>query len=301
MLTGKEIKDRIINFKHARKAVILAHNYQLMEVQHIADYCGDSLELARLASQLDQEMIVFCGVRFMAETAKLLNPQAKVLLPVKEAGCPMAGMITADQLLEFKSGYEAPWVVCYVNSSIEVKAESDICCTSGNVLDVISSIPIDKQILFVPDRNLGSYAARMTGRSIILWEGYCNVHENISVIDVERAKMKYPGYSLAVHPECRPEVLEMADIIASTRGLADFVAMHDKVIIGTELGLLHQLQEEYPDKKLAALSEKALCVNMKRTTVTDVLRAFKNEEYEVTISEEVASRALKAVERMLRI
>ena len=297
----KSTIEKINHYKKTRDAIILAHNYQVMEVQKIADFTGDSLQLARIAAELDHKVIMFCGVRFMAETAKLLNPQAKVILPVKEAGCPMADMITGAQLRAFKAKYENPWVVCYVNSSVEVKAESDICCTSGNAVRVLQSIAPDKQILFVPDRNLGSYAAKITGRQVILWEGFCNVHEWIEVSDVDAARAKYPGYSLIAHPECKPAVLEKVDFIASTKGMADYVAENDRVIIGTEIGLYHQLQSKYPGKKLAPLSEKTICINMKKTTLADVLRSIETEEHEINIPEEVASRALKSVERMIKI
>lgn len=298
-MDNQEIQEKIKHLKKEKKAVILAHNYQIMEIQHMADYRGDSLELARIASKLENEMIVFCGVRFMAETAKLLNPKAKVLLPVREAGCPMADMATGDDLRKFKTGFSHPWVICYVNSSIEVKAVSDICCTSGNALDIVKSAPAGKDVIFVPDRNLGSYAAEKTGRDLILWEGFCNVHERIRVEHVHRARSQYPGYKLIVHPECNPAVLKEADFAASTKGMADYVKEHDKVIIGTETGLYYQLKEKYPEKKLAYLYKEAVCINMKKTGLKDLLSSLENEEYEIIIPPETADPALKSVERML--
>jgi len=296
-----ELQSKILKLKEEKQAIILAHNYQTLPVQQIADFTGDSLQLSRVASELKQELVVFCGVQFMAETAKLLKPSAQVLLPVKEAGCPMADMITGEQLRKFKAQYQNPVVVCYVNSSIEVKAESDICCTSGNVLKVINSIPTDKQILFVPDRNLGSYAAKLTGRNIVLWQGFCNVHERITETDVLEVKSKYPGYKLIVHPECRPSVVEMADFAASTKGMIDYVKDHDKVIVGTETGLFYQLHDKYPEKKLAPISERNICVNMKKTHLEDVLRSLEREEFEISIQADIAERALRSVENMLSI
>jgi quinolinate synthase len=296
-----DIFKRIEELKQAKNAVILAHNYQELAIQKVADFTGDSLQLSQIASGLEHEIIVFCGVCFMAETAKLLKPKAKVLLPVIDAGCPMADMITGSQVREFKAGYADPVVVCYVNSSVEVKAESDICCTSGNAIKVINSIPADKQILFVPDRNLGSYAAKITKRSIKLWQGYCNVHEFITESEVKRAKQRYPGYKFIAHPECNPQVLEMADLVASTKGMIDYVQEHDGVIIGTETGLYFQLHDAYPEKKLAPVSEKAVCVNMKKTKLQDVLRSLEEEEFSIEIPAEIAARALQSVEKMLRI
>jgi len=300
-MNNLELRSEILKLKEKKQAIILAHNYQTLPVQQIADFTGDSLQLSRVASELKQELVVFCGVQFMAETAKLLKPSAKVLLPVKRAGCPMADMITGEQLRQFKAQYQNSVVVCYVNSSIEVKAESDICCTSGNAIKVINSIPADKQILFVPDRNLGSYAAKQTGRNIILWQGYCNVHENITEADIKAVKLKYPGYKLIVHPECRPAVVEMADFAASTKGMIDYVKDHDDVIVGTETGLFYQLHDKYPEKKLAPISERNICVNMKKTHLEDVLRSLQQEEFEINIDADIAERALRSVENMLRV
>ena len=300
-MNNLELRSEILKLKEEKQAIILAHNYQTLPVQQIADFTGDSLQLSRVASELKQELVVFCGVQFMAETAKLLKPSAKVLLPVKRAGCPMADMITGEQLRQFKAQYQNSVVVCYVNSSIEVKAESDICCTSGNAIKVINSIPADKQILFVPDRNLGSYAAKQTGRNIILWQGYCNVHENITEADIKAVKLKYPGYKLIVHPECRPAVVEMADFAASTKGMIDYVKDHDDVIVGTETGLFYQLHDKYPEKKLAPISERNICVNMKKTHLEDVLRSLQQEEFEINIDADIAERALRSVENMLRV
>ena len=293
---------KILKLKEEKNAIILAHNYQIMDVQRVADFTGDSLQLAREAAKIDANLIVFCGVKFMAETAKLLNKNTKVLLSNKNAGCPMADMINAKQLRNFKSEYKNPYVVCYVNSSVEVKAESDITCTSGNAIKVINSIPSDKTILFVPDQNLGTYSAQQTGRNIIVWKGFCNVHHhNITLEDVKRVRKEYPDYTLLVHPECKPEVFKQADFVASTKGMADFAAKNDKVIIGTEIGLYYQLKDKYPDKKMIPLSNKSICVNMKKTTLEDVYNTLLNENNEITIDENVADNAKKSILKMLEV
>ncbi len=295
-----EIQDKIHELKREKKAIILAHNYQLQEVQIVADFIGDSLQLAQQAAKVKAEMIVFCGVRFMAETAKLLKPQAKVLLSVIDAGCPMADMITGEQLRNFKSQHQDPVVICYVNSSVEVKAESDICCTSSNAVKIIRSIPEDKIILFVPDQNLGTYAAQQTGREIIVWEGFCNVHHTlISVNDVIAKRTEYPGYTLLVHPECVPDVFNLADVVASTKGMADFVKENDDIILGTEIGLFEQLKAKFPQKNIVPLSGKAVCRNMKKTTLPDVLITLETERNEILIERKIADRAVNSINRML--
>ena len=294
------IKERILRLKKEKNAIILAHNYQILPVQEVADFIGDSLQLAREAAKIESELIVFCGVKFMAETAKLLNPQTKVLLSVTEAGCPMADMITGAQLRKFKSKHPNSVTVCYVNSSVEVKAESDICCTSGNAVKIINSIPKEKTILFVPDQNLGTYAAEQTGRNIIVWKGFCNVHHiNITLADVKRVKAEFPNYTLLVHPECKPEVFREADIVASTKGMADYTKEHDNLIIGTEVGLFEQLRAKYPHKNLIPLSANAICKNMKKTTLADVLTTLETERNEIIIEKDIADRAVKSIVKML--
>ena len=296
------ITRKIKRLKKLKNAIILAHNYQILEVQEIADIIGDSLQLSQEAAKVDAEIIVFCGVKFMAETAKLLKPEAKVLLSVEDAGCPMADMINAEQLREFKSQYQNPIVICYVNSSVEVKAESDICCTSSNAVKIVKSIPNEQTILFVPDQNLGTYAAQQTGRNIIVWKGFCNVHHiNIKVEDVDEIRKKYPGYTLLVHPECIPEVFKQADVVASTKGMADFTGDNDNVIIGTEIGLFKQLKAKYPEKNIVPLSEKAICKNMKKTTLKDVLKTLETERNEISIEKEIAAKAVDSINRMLEL
>ncbi len=297
-----ELVCRIEHLKKEKNALILVHNYQPIEIHSVADITGDSLQLAQEAAETDAEIIVVAGVRFMGETAKLLNPGAKVLLSHPNAGCPMADMINGSQLRKFKADFPGSEVVCYVNSSVEVKAESDICCTSSNALKIVNSIPQDKTILFVPDQNLGSYAARQTGREIVAWQGYCNVHHVfITVEDVKRVRREYPGYTLMVHPECIPEVVELADIVASTKGMADFVADNDRVILGTEVGLCEQLKNRFPGKKLLPLSERAVCRNMKKNTLPLLRDVVLRESNEINIEPQIAEKALKSLERMLQV
>ncbi len=296
------IVEKIIKLKKEKNAVILAHNYVTMDVQNVADFVGDSLALAQKAKTVEADLIVFCGVRFMGETAKLLNPETKVVLANKNAGCPMADMITADQLKDFKAEHPNSTVMCYVNSSIEVKAESDICCTSSNAVKIAKSVPEDKTILFVPDKNLGTYVAQQTKHKVIVWDGFCPVHNNnFSKIDVEKVRKNFPDYKLLVHPESLPEVFNKADIVGSTKGMADYSEENNKIIIGTEVGLLRQLEAKYPEKKFAALSEKAICVNMKKNTLKDVLNSLENETDEIIIDAEIAKRALKSIEAMLEL
>ncbi len=295
-------KETIQRLKKEKNAVILAHNYQILEVQDIADFTGDSLALAQEATRVDADIIVFAGVRFMAETAKLLNPNAKVLLTHEEAGCPMADMITGEQLVEFKKLHPNSVTVCYVNSTVEVKAESDICVTSSNAVKIVNSIPKDKTILFVPDQNLGTYAADKTGREVIVWDGYCNVHHQmIRPEDIEKARKKYPDHTIVVHPECRPEVFRNADVVASTQGMQDYAAEHDKLIVGTEIGLVHKLQQLYPDKSILPLSERATCIDMKKTSLREVLLTLLEETGEITIDDAIAQKALKSIDAMLRL
>ncbi len=297
-----DLKEKIIRLKKEKNAIILAHNYQITDVQDVADFTGDSLQLARQATQIKADIILFCGVRFMAETAKLLNPNAKVLLSDNDAGCPMADMITAEQLKKFKSKYENPYVVCYVNSSVEVKAESDITCTSGNAVKIVNSIPKEKTILFVPDQNLGSYAAKQTGRKIVLWKGFCNVHHFlITEQDILKARKNYPDYKILVHPECSPRVYEKADYVASTKGMADYVKDNDKIVLGTEIGLYYKLKKMYPEKKLVPLSKKSICVNMKKTSLEDVYDTLLYEKNEIIIDEQIAEKAKISILRMLKV
>lgn len=303
--TGINMKDTIAKIKalkSSKNALILAHNYQAIEIQDLADYRGDSLQLAILSARLDNPLIVFCGVRFMAETAAILNPKAKVLLPVLDAGCPMADMITGAQLREFKQAHPGSAVVCYVNSTVEVKAESDICCTSSNAVKIIESIPIDQTVLFVPDRNLGSWAARQSGRNVITWDGYCPVHQwGFSTNDITYIRAKYPDYKLLAHPECDRIIVDKADKVMSTGGMMTYVKNHDKVIIATETGLTEYLQHLYPEKSIVTLSPKAVCEDMKKTRVEDVLAALEHEQHHIQVPEDIAIKAKVSIDRMLEL
>lgn len=297
-----DIIQEIHRLKAEKNALILAHNYQAIEIQELADYRGDSLQLSILSAEVKSPLIVFCGVKFMAETAALLNPASKVILPVIDAGCPMADMISGEQLREFKAQYPGSVVVCYVNSTVEVKAESDICCTSSNALKVVSSIPSDKTILFVPDRNLGSYVAKVSGRKIITWNGYCPTHQwGFSLKDVQDLRAKHPDHQLLVHPECDPVIVDSADQVMSTGGMVKYLETNDRVIIATENGLTDYLKHLHPGKSIISLSPKAICQNMKKTKVEDVLSALQDEEYHITVPSEIAHQAKSSIDRMLAL
>lgn len=295
-------REQIIALKEEKDAIILAHNYQEGPVQDVADLIGDSLELSRAAASLDGSVIIFCGVDFMAETAALLSPQKKVILPAHDAGCPMAEMVTADEIRSARSRFPDAAVVAYVNTTAEVKAESDICCTSANAVKIVNSLNED-QVLFVPDRNLARYVARFTKKQVIPWEGYCIVHDRITVEDVIEAKQGHPGADVLVHPECRPEVIDAADFVYSTSGMIRHVCQGNlpEYIIGTEIGILYRMQNECPGKSCFPLSDRAVCSNMKKTTLSLVLQSLENLTPQVTVPEPVASRARNAIERMLAV
>lgn len=298
----QDIKAQIQALKIQHKALILAHNYQAVEIQDIADYRGDSLQLAILSAQVNSPVIVFCGVRFMAETAAILNPASKVLLPVLDAGCPMADMITAEQLIAFKAQYPGAVVVCYVNSTVEIKALSDICCTSSNAVKVIQSIPQDKTILFVPDRNLGSWAGQQTGRHVITWDGYCPTHQwGFRAEDVHELRFRYPEHKLLVHPECDGLIVQEADEVLSTGGMMKYVEQHDKVILATETGMADYLSHLYPGKSIIPLSPKAVCKNMKKTTLEHVLAALENQQHHIQVEAGISEQAKHAIDRMLAL
>ena len=294
--------EEILALKKERRAVILAHNYQIGSVQDVADLVGDSLELSRAAARLDEDVIVFCGVDFMAETAAILSPQKTVVLPEKGAWCPMAHMITPDQLRELKALCPDAAVVCYVNSTAEVKAESDICCTSANGVQVVNSLDQDR-VIFVPDRNLAAYVARYTKKQIIPWNGYCYVHDHFTPGEVKAARTLHPGAEVLVHPECRPEVIDQADFVYSTAGMGRHAKSSNarEFIIGTEVGMIYRLKKENPEKEFYPLSNNAVCQNMKKTNLEKVLRALQTLEPRVSVPEEIAARARKSIERMLEV
>ena len=299
----KSLHERIRELASQRKAVILAHNYQTAEVQDVADYCGDSLELSRIAAATDADVIVFCGVYFMAETAKILSPQKTVLIPDPQAGCPMVSMAPLTAVQALKDKHPGAAVVTYVNSSAEVKAISDVCCTSANAVKVVASIPAEREIIFVPDQHLGHHIETLTGRRMILYPGCCPTHAKLHPADIETLRQAHPGAPVLVHPESRPEVVALADAALSTSGILDYPRQSpaSTFIIGTETGMLHRLQREYPDRTFIQASELMVCPNMKRTTIDKVLWALEDMKHEVVIPEETRLAALKAVERMVAI
>ncbi|UCH98715.1 MAG: quinolinate synthase NadA [Candidatus Aminicenantes bacterium] len=298
----EESKKKIMELKQAKNAVLLAHNYQIEEVQLVADYLGDSLELSRIASEVDSDIIVFAGVKFMAETAKILSPDKKVLLPRLDAGCPMADMIVVEELIELKEKHKNAKVVTYVNSSVEIKAESDACCTSSNAVQIVRNIDAD-EIIFIPDRNLGRYIqGKVPGKKIILFEGYCYVHDRIKREEIEKMKELFPEAKVVVHPETRIDVIEIADEVLSTSGILRYVSQSNakEFIVGTEQGLLERIKRENPGKKIYPAFRPKICSNMKRTSLRDVYDSLNEEKYEIIIDPEIAKRAVKALDEMLK-
>ncbi len=297
-----DLKVEIKRLLKEKNAVLIAHNYQIDDIQEIADITGDSLGLSIEAAKVKQDTIVFCGVHFMAETAYMLAPDKTVLLPVEDAGCPMADMADAEGLRKLKERHPGVPVVCYVNSTAEVKAECDICCTSANAVNVVKSIDADK-IIFVPDQNLGHYVSRFTDKEIILWEGFCPVHHKVKASEVEKLKNENPDALFVAHPECPPDVVELADHVCSTSGLYGYVKKSNckKFIIGTESGVGYRLRIENPDKKFIFAYEKFDCANMKKTTLQSVYDALKNEQFKITVDENIRKKAVVSIERMLKI
>ncbi len=297
-----ELKAKIISLKKRRNAIILAHNYQLGEIQDIADFVGDSLELSQKAAKADADVIVFCGVRFMAETASILCPDKVTLLPDIHAGCPMADMVTAEELRERKRGLPGAIVVCYINSSAAVKAESDVCCTSANAVKVIESLDTE-EILFVPDQYLGHYISTKTARKMILWPGFCPTHIRIQPQYITNLKQEYPQAKVAVHPECRPEVIALADEVLSTGGICRYARREDvtQMIVGTEIGIIHRLRKENQGKKFIPASEQAICPRMKLITLESVLWSLQEMTPEVKVPEEIRLKAKMAVDKMMEV
>ncbi len=299
----KQLSGEIARLKKERNAVILAHFYQRPEVQDVADFIGDSLALSQRAAETDADVIIFCGVHFMAESASILSPGKIVVLPDEQAGCPMADMVDAVQLERKKQEYPDATVVCYVNTSAEVKAVCDVACTSANAVNVVASLPEDKPIIFVPDKNLGHYVVTQTGREMILWKGYCGTHHRLTVEDVLKTKAQHPEALVMVHPECHPEVVALADKVSSTAGMINFARENDarEFIVATEMGILHPLKKRCPDKQFYMASNKLVCPNMKKTTLDKVHQALTNLEPRVTVPEKVRKRAIRCLERMLEI
>jgi quinolinate synthase len=299
----KELVRKIKELKKKRNAIILAHNYQLPEVQDIADFRGDSLELSRIAAKTDAEVIVFCGVYFMAETASILSPDKKVIMPDTSAGCPMANMMNADDLRKLKQKHPQAAAVGYVNTSAEVKAELDYCCTSTNAIAVVNALKDKKEIIFIPDKYLADYVSRRTGRKLITWHGFCPTHVKILPEDLKREKKFHPKAKVMVHPECLSSVVALADVVLSTSQMAKFAKENPakEFIVGTEAGLVYRLKQDNPDKEFYPASERAVCPNMKRTTQEKVLWALEELRDEVRVSDEIRKKARLAIERMLAI
>ncbi|HEX8452160.1 MAG TPA: quinolinate synthase NadA [Longimicrobium sp.] len=313
-LTREELAERIRRRKTELNAVILGHNYQRVEIQEVSDYLGDSLGLSQEAARTDADVIVFCGVHFMAETAKILSPGKTVLMPDLRAGCPMADFVTGDALRRLKAQYPGAVVVAYVNSTAEVKAESDISCTSANVVQVIDTIPADRTILLVPDRNLARYAAERSGRpyviagreegevkpgSIVAWDGYCYVHDDLVLDELAAAKKKHPRALVVIHPESRAELLAQADMVASTAKMVDIAEQNDEVIFGTERGIVDRLKARFPEKTLVPLSGAAICGNMKVNTLAKLAWCLDHQQHELVLDEDVRTRAELSLRRML--
>jgi quinolinate synthase len=320
------LREEILKLKHNRRAIILAHNYQRDEVQEIADFTGDSLELSRTASTIDCDVIVFAGVNFMAESAAILSPDKTVLLTEIDAGCPMADMIHVDSprreiksfpgfnnppsyiypkeysLMDIKARHPGVPVVAYVNTTADVKAESHICCTSANIVKIIESLP-DEMVISVPDKNLSMWAQRNTKKKVIAWDGYCHVHERVTPADVLKAREEHPRALIMAHPECRLDVLEMADHVTSTSGMLRFAksSSEKEFMIGTEIGLLYRLRQENPDKVFYALRKDMICPNMKKTTLKSILRALRDNNNIIMVSEKIRVPAKNALDRMLAI
>ncbi|MFQ6002414.1 MAG: quinolinate synthase NadA [Candidatus Zixiibacteriota bacterium] len=307
-MTISEVKDEklvnhILKLKEERKAIILAHNYQIGEVQDIADFVGDSLGLSQQAANTNAVVIVFCGVHFMAETAKILSIEKTVLMPDLNAGCAMANMITPRQLKEMKRKHPGAVVVSYINTTAEIKAEVDYCCTSANSVKVVQAIPKEKEILFIPDKYLGDYISKQANRKMILWEGYCPTHRRILGEDILKKKALYPKAEVLVHPECTPDVIAMADKVLSTSGICRYAkeSNSEEFIIGTEVGILHRLQKESPNKRFYPASILSDCPNMKLNNLEKILWSLEDMVYEVEVPTDIAQRAKRSIDRMLEI
>jgi quinolinate synthase len=301
-MSNESLAEEIRELAKDKNAVILAHNYQMPEIQDIADLTGDSLALSIQASETEADIIIFCGVRFMAETAAIICPDKKVILPVKNAGCGMADMLNASELKAEKAKYPGVPVVTYVNSTAEVKAESDICCTSANAVQVVKSLKAT-EVLMTPDKNLAMWAQRLTDQKIHYWPGYCPIHNELTIDQIKKAKAAHPEALLMAHPECVPEVLDMAEAVKSTSGMLTFAAESKakEFIVATEVGLLHQLKKQNPEKHFYAASPEMICKDMKKTGLKELLGALQTEGPVITLPEPIRLRALNAVERMMAV
>lgn len=298
-----DIRERIDVLRREKNAVILSHTYQPAEVQDVADYVGDSYGLSKTAAEVDAELIVFCGVRFMAETAAVLNPDRKVVMPDMAAGCPMADMITADELRDLKARHPAAPVVCYVNSTAEVKAESTICCTSSNAVRIVESLGAADAVLFVPDRYLGTFVERRIGRKLVLWDGYCPTHVMIRPDTVRERRREHPDAEIMVHPECTPDIQDLADHVLSTGQMCELVKTTRcrKFIVGTEQGIIHTLRKIAPHIEFVLLSPSLICPNMKKTTLAKVVRVLESGDNRIEVPPGIAAGARRAIDAMLRV
>lgn len=298
----RELQDRIRILVKEKNAILLAHNYQRAEIQEIADLTGDSYELSVKASKTDAGIIVFCGVRFMAESAKILSPGKTVLLPNAHAGCPMADMITPQELEKLRGEHPDAFVVSYVNTNAGVKALSDVCCTSSNAVNIVKSVPANK-VIFVPDKNLGNYVKQFVDKEMIIWNGYCPTHHHIHPEEITLLKQHYPDALFLCHPECRPEVVALADKVTSTSGIIKFAKEdpHKRFIIGTEEGILYQLRKNNPEKEFILASNGFICPNMKRTRLEDIALALEKNQHEITLSPAVIEKARIPLERMIEM
>lgn len=300
---SQQLIEKIKQLKDSRNAVILAHNYQPGEIQDIADFCGDSLGLSIKAASTDADVIIFCGVLFMAETAAILSPQKTVLLPDKHAGCPLADMINAEQLHKMKKQHPGALVICYVNSTAEVKAESDYCCTSSNAVALVDSLPTDRKIIFVPDQHLGRFVMEKTGRDLILWPGYCATHIMITEEDIEKEKEKHPDAVVMAHPECSETAKEISDVILSTGQMLEYVQKNNikTYIVATESGIIHALKKKNPDAEYLPAGQMGICPNMKKITPEKILWSLEDMQYKITIQKQTAEKARKALDRMVEV
>lgn len=299
-----DIREKILELKKEKNAVILAHCYQNVEIDEIADYVGDSLYLSQKAAESDADIIVFAGVTFMAQTAKIISPDKKVIIPSLDCGCDMADMITLNQLREFKSKYPDIPTVCYINSTAEVKSECDICCTSSNAMKIVKSLNSDK-VLFLPDQFLGKWVeSQLDGVEVITYNGCCPIHNKVTVEDVKLMKSKHPGVKVLTHPECRVEVTQISDYVGSTTGIIKYVADNkdlNEFIIVTEKGVIDRLRRDYPDKKFYLIREDMICSSMKTNRFEDIYNALLNEKYEITLDSDISKKALVCIERMLKV
>lgn len=299
---NRELKERLKVLKKERNAIILAHYYQRDEIQEVADFRGDSFLLAQKAAETDAEVIVFCGVHFMGESAKILAPNKKVIIPDERAGCPMADMVNVEGLRKLKEQHPNAKVVTYINSSAEIKAETDICCTSANAVRVIQSLDAE-EIIWVPDKNLGHYVQQHTDKKMIIWEGYCNTHDMLTIKDVVEMRAKYPDAKFVVHPECRPEVVEMGDFVGSTTAILEYCKNSDckEFIVGTEDGTGYQLRLDSPDKTFHFATKFLVCPNMKVNNLKKLVKALETMKPEIYVPPAVADRARLSLERMLQV